>query len=255
MTIPASYDGVRPVRLYVWMHGRAARLTEAEFLYAYPNQGPSKPPVADAGQIQLDVYGRWNGAGYHFAGEADVFEALAAVQKRYKIDPSRILLRGFSMGGEGAWNVALHNPDRWAAAEIGAGTWSRRPEMPGLAPYQYAALRIWENMTEWALNAFNMPLAGHDGDSDTRSPRYRLRRRGRLARPTGVLAESAGPVGEGGFPLEGDPNDLRPRGCRRIFMISKQTGHGTSPEVRQKLDAFLKEYGDRGRFRRTTSDS
>lgn len=249
LTVPTSYDGTKPVRLYVWMHGRAARLTESEFLYSFPNQGPSKPPVADAGQIQLDLYGRWNGGGWHYAGEVDVFEALAAVQKRYKIDPSRILLRGFSMGGEGAWHIALHHPDRWAAAEIGAGTWSRRPQMPGLAPYQYATLRIWENFTEWALNAFNLPLAGHDGDNDTQvsslpPPPPGTPSRGQLESSLKVRDQLA----KEGFPLEGDPNDLAAKGTPAIFLISKQTGHGTSPEVRQRLDAFLKEYGDRGQI-------
>ena len=249
LTVPASYDGTKPVRLYVWMHGRAARLTESEFLYSFPNQGPSKPPVADAGQIQLDLYGRWNGGGWHYAGEVDVFEALAAVQKRYKIDPSRILLRGFSMGGEGAWHIALHHPDRWAAAEIGAGTWSRRPQMPGLAPYQYATLRIWENFTEWALNAFNLPLAGHDGDNDTQvsslpPPPPGTPSRGQLESSLKVRDQLA----KEGFPLEGEPNDLAAKGTPAIFLISKQTGHGTSPEVRQRLDAFLKEYGDRGQI-------
>ena len=249
LTVPASYDGTKPVRLYVWMHGRAQRLTEADFLFNFPNQGPSKPPVADAGQIQLDLYGRWNGGGWHYAGEVDVFEALAAVRKRYKIDPSRILLRGFSMGGEGAWHIALHHPDRWAAAEIGAGTWSRRAEMPGLAPYQYATLRIWENFTEWALNAFNLPLAGHDGDNDTQvsslpPPPPGTPSRGQLESSLKVRDQLA----KEGFPLVGDPNDLAAKGTPAIFLISKQTGHGTSPEVRQRLDGFLKEYGDRGQI-------
>lgn len=39
VTIPESYDG--------WMHGRAQRLTESEFLYTYPRQNASRPPVAD----------------------------------------------------------------------------------------------------------------------------------------------------------------------------------------------------------------
>ena len=150
VTIPASYDGTKPTRLYVWLHGRQNNTTESEFLFAFPNSGPGRPPVADNGQIQLDVFGRINSAGYHWAGEADVFEAIAAVEKRFNIDTHRILLRGFSMGGEGAWHIALHYPDRFAAAEIGAGTWSPRGSMPGLQPYQYAALRIWENMPEWA---------------------------------------------------------------------------------------------------------
>src|SRR4051812_34054631 len=161
VTLPDSYDPSKPVRLYVSMHGRAARLTESEFLFAFPNSGPGKPPVADAGQIQVDVYGRWNGGGWHFAGERDVFEAIDAVSARYKIDPDRILLRGFSMGGEGAWHIALHHPDAFAAAEIGAGTWSRRSETPGLTDYQLKTLRIWESMHEWALNGFNLPIAGH----------------------------------------------------------------------------------------------
>jgi predicted peptidase len=42
----------------------------------------------------------------------DVFEAITAVRRRYNIDPTRILLRRFSMGGEGAWHIALHHPDR-----------------------------------------------------------------------------------------------------------------------------------------------
>ncbi len=249
IALPESYDPNRPTRLYVWLHGRAARLTESEFLYAYPNQGPAKPPVADNGQIQLDLYGRWNGAGYHFAGEADVFEALAAARKRYNTDPARIILRGFSMGGEGAWHIALHYPDRWAAAEIGAGTWSRRPQMPGLPPYQQAALRIWENYTEWALNLFNLPLAGHDGDTDTQvsslpPPPPGTPSRGQLESSIKVREQ----LEKEGFPSEGDPNDYRAKGTPAIFLISKSTGHGTSPEVRQKLDAFLKQYGDRGQI-------
>jgi len=247
VSIPASYDGSRPVRLYVWMHGRAQRLTEADFLSNYPHQGPAKPPVADGGQIQLDLYGRWNGAGYHFAGEVDVFEALAAVEKRFKIDPKRVLLRGFSMGGEGAWHVALHHPDRWAAAEIGAGTWSRRGELPGLAPYQYATLRIWENMTDWALNIFNLPLAGHDGENDTGvasipPPPPGTPTRGQIEQ----LLKVRDRLPKEGYPLEGDPYELRAKGTPGLFLISKDTGHGTSPAVREKLDAFLKEWGDRG---------
>ncbi len=31
-----------------------------------------------------------------------------------------------------------------------------------------------------------------------------------------------------------------------IFLISENTGHSTSPKVRQRLDAFLKEWTDRG---------
>ncbi len=131
ITLPDGYDASKPARLYVWMHGRQNNTTESEFLFSQQNYRPGNPPVVDQGQIQVDLFGRINSAGWHWAGEADVFEGIAAVKKRFKIDEKRILLRGFSMGGEGAWHIALHYPDRFAAAEIGAGTWSRRSQIAG----------------------------------------------------------------------------------------------------------------------------
>jgi pimeloyl-ACP methyl ester carboxylesterase len=248
LTIPDSYDGSTPVRLYVWLHGRAPRLTEANFIDTFPRplNPNSTANAAGVGQIQLDIYGRWNNAN-HWAGEVDVFEAIAAVQKRYKIDPRRIILRGFSMGGAGAWHIALHYPDRWAAAEIGAGTWPRRSQMPGFPPYQQAALRIWENINDWALNAFNIPIAGHDGDSDTQVASIPPPPRGTLTR--GQLESSIKireQLAKEGFPSEGEPNSLIAKGTPSIFLISEKTGHSVSPAVRQRLDGFLKEWGDKG---------
>jgi len=142
------------------------------------------------------------------------------------------MLRGFSMGGEGAWHIALHYPDRFAAAEIGAGTVSRRAQAQQLKPYQIETLTIWENISEWALNIFNLPLAGHDGEQDPGQLESSLRARAQLERE--------------GFPSEGDPDYLHSKGAPSLFMVSKNTGHGTSPLVRQRLDAFLKEWGDKG---------
>ena len=247
ITLPEGYDPGKPARLYVWMHGRQNNTTETEFIFSQQTFRPGNPPLADQGQIQLDLFGRINSAGWHWAGEADVFEAIQAVEKRFKIDDRRILLRGFSMGGEGAWHIALHYPDRFAAAEIGAGTWSRRSQMPGLELYQYATLKIWENMEEWALNAFNLPLAAHDGDSDTQiaslpGPPPGTETHGQLESSLRARAQLI----KEGFTAEGDPDFLHIQGTPDIFLISLKTGHGTSPLVRQRLDAFLKEWGDRG---------
>ena len=162
----------------------------------------------------------------------DVFESIAAVKKRFNIDDKRIILRGFSQGGEGAWHISLHYPDRFAAAEIGAGTVSRRAQQPGLLPFQLSTLRIWENISEWALNIYNLPLAGHDGENDPGQLESSLRARAQLEKE--------------GFPSEGDPDYLRSKGAPGLWMVSKDTGHGTSPLVRQRLDLFLKEWGDKG---------
>jgi pimeloyl-ACP methyl ester carboxylesterase len=233
VTLPENYDPAKPTRLYVWLHGRQNNTTEAEFIYGFLRpRPPGNAPVADQGQIQLDCFGRINGAGWHWAGEMDVFESIAAVKKRFNIDDKRIILRGFSQGGEGAWHISLHHPDRFAAAEIGAGTVSRRAQQPGLLPFQLSTLRIWENISEWALNIYNLPLAGHDGENDPGQLESSLRARAQLEKE--------------GFPSEGDPDYLRSKGAPGLWMVSKETGHGTSPLVRQRLDLFLKEWGDKG---------
>jgi pimeloyl-ACP methyl ester carboxylesterase len=249
VSLPADYDPNKPTRLYVWMHGRQNNTTESEFIYSFDHpRPPGNAPVADQGQIQVDLFGRINSAGWHWGGEADVFEAIAAVKKRFKIDDQRVLLRGFSMGGEGAWHIALHYPDRFAAAEIGAGTWSSRVQMtPGLTDWQLQTLNIWEHMEQWALNAFNLPLAGHDGDSDNQTPTVPLPppgtpNRGQLESSLKARAQ----LEKEGFIAEGEPDFLKIKGTPDIFLISQKTGHGTSPLVRQRLDAFLKEWGDKG---------
>jgi pimeloyl-ACP methyl ester carboxylesterase len=235
VTLPANYDPAKPATLYVWLHGRQNDTTEAEFIYTFLRRGPGNPPVEDQGQIQLDCFGRVNGAGWHWAGEADVFEGIAALKKRYNIDPKRIVLRGFSQGGEGAWHIALHHPDAFVAAEVGAGTVSNTAQthQPPLQPFQLATLDIWENISEWALNIYNLPFAGHDGENDARQLESSLRARAQLEKE--------------GFPSEGPSKDyLHSVGAPGLWMQSLNTGHGTSPLVRQRLDAFLKEWTAKG---------
>ena len=249
VSLPANYDPAKPVRLYVWLHGRQNNTTESEFIFSFMTpRPPGNAPVADQGQIQLDCFGRINGAGWHWGGESDVFEAIAAVKKRFKIDDKRIMLRGFSQGGEGGWHVALHHPDAFAAAEIGAGTWSRRAEQD-LKPWQRPPLEIWEDMEKYALNIFNLPLAGHDGDMDNQINAVNAppgapnpNSRGQLESSLHTRAQ----LEKEGFACKGEPDFLRCDGTPGIFLISQKTGHGTSPLVRQRLDAFLKEWGDRG---------
>lgn len=234
IALPENYDPAKPTRLYVWLHGRSNTMVETEFIHSFLNRkGSGNPPVADHGQIQLDCFGRINGAGWHWAGEADVWESIAAVKQRYNIDEKRIILRGFSQGGMGAWHISLHHPDRFAAAEIGAGTVSRTAQLrPDLQPFQLSTLRIWENISEWALNIHNLPLVGHDGEHDTAQLESSLRARAQLEKE--------------GYPSVGDPDFLRSQGAPGLWLISKDTGHSTSPLTRQRIDAFLKEHGDRG---------
>ena len=163
LLIPASYTGETPVRLDVVLHGRAATMTEASFLYSHDSD---KPAPQDQGQIVLEVFGRTNNA-YRWAGETDVYEALASVRKRYRIDPERIVLRGFSMGGAGAWHIGLHDPSRWAAVEAGAGfTETKTYAKQANAPATVASTFHIYDAQDYALNAWNVPTVGYGGEID-----------------------------------------------------------------------------------------
>ena len=221
--------------MYGCMAGRTTRPKPSSSTNFLRPGAPSNAPVADQGQIQLDCFGRINGAGWHWAGEADVFEAIAAVKKRYKIDDKRVILRGFSQGGEGAWHISLHHPDRVR------GRGNRRGH--GLAqPRNSAAASA-------ALSTGHPQRSGRTSPSG-RSTSITFRSPGTTAKTIPGQLESSlrarAQLEKEGFPSEGDKDYLHSVGAPGLWMVSLNTGHGTSPLVRQRLDAFLKEWGDKG---------
>jgi hypothetical protein len=221
LVIPESYDGSRPARLDVVLHGRNAALNEVSFLAAHD----SADPVPAAQQfIQLEVYGRGNNA-YRWAGETDVWEALASVESRYRIDPKRIVLRGFSMGGAGAWHIGLHHPHRWAAMEAGAGFVETRKyaRRTGLPPWQEAGLRIYDSL-DWALNAFNLPVVGYGGEEDPQ-----------LAASASIREQLA----REGFRFAPDGFDWTTPDLRALFLVGPGAGHRFHPDSKRRSDAFV----------------
>ena len=66
------------------------------------------------------------------AGEIDLFEALAHARQHYPIDPDRLVVRGFSMGGAAVWQFGAHFSSMWAAVQPGAGLERLHPH--GLIP-------------------------------------------------------------------------------------------------------------------------
>src|SRR5690606_26412731 len=114
--------------------------------------------------------------------------------------------------------------------------------------YQAKTLNIWENSPQWALNAFNLPLAGHGGDGDDQvssipPPEDRAASRGQLESSLRARAQ----LESEGFKSVGEPDFLKMQGLDAIFMISKDTKHATSDLVRERLNSFIKEHMERGR--------
>jgi len=174
VTFPATYGAVpgKRWRLDVVLHHRDASLTEVKFLHQH-NGDKAAPTGQDA--VQLDIFGRGNNA-YRWAGESDVIEALDAFVAAERqlgrdklLDPARVVLRGFSMGGAGTWHLGLHCPDRWCAIGPGAGftaTHGYVNRMPvRLPPWQEACLTIYDAI-DYAENAFDVPVVAYAGAED-----------------------------------------------------------------------------------------
>ena len=106
---------------------------------------------------------------YREAGEIDVLEAIADVQRRLRIDPRRIYITGGSMGGTGAAYLPLRNPDVFAAAAALAGYHDQRVRRDthhaGLTEVErYLLARLSD--VDWAPNARHLPMLLVRGQRD-----------------------------------------------------------------------------------------
>ncbi len=169
LVTPASYspNSRGKWRLDVWLHGRGDTTTELAFIYDRLTK-PGEFTPADT--FVLHPFGRYSNA-FKFAGETDVFEAIEDVRRRFAIDDDRIAIRGFSMGGAGAWHLAAHHPGYWAAAAPGAGFVDteeyQRLKDKNLLPEEWVQ-NLWRltNAKSYALNFFNLPVIAYSGGDD-----------------------------------------------------------------------------------------
>ncbi len=170
LVVPPSFrpDSPHPYRLDAWCHGRGETLSELNFI-----EGRQKSPgeFTPANTFVLHPYGRYCNAN-KFAGEIDLFEALDNVRRHYPIDPNRLAIRGFSMGGASCWQYAVHYAGRWAAAAPGAG-FAETPaflkifQNEAVQPTWYER-KLWHlyDCTDYALNLFNCPVVAYSGEID-----------------------------------------------------------------------------------------
>ena len=155
-------------RLDFWFRGRAEKSTELAFVAdRLKNRGEFTPP----GAIVLHPFGRYCCAN-KFAGETDLFEALENARTHYKIDSSRISVRGFSMGGASAWQFGTHFAGLWAAVAPGAG-FSETAEFSKVfadgktpPPWWEQVLYRWYDSTVYAANLFNTTTVAYSGEID-----------------------------------------------------------------------------------------
>jgi pimeloyl-ACP methyl ester carboxylesterase len=170
LVIPDSYDGSgkSDYRLDLWFHGRGERTSESAFIAQRMRQIGR---IAPKDTIVLHSYGRYSNA-FKFAGEVDVLEGLEHAKHNYRVDEDRIAVRGFSMGGAGCWQMAVHYPDLFFAANPGAG-FSETPEF--LKFFQKETLNptwyeksLWQlyDCTGYAVNLTHLPTVAYSGELD-----------------------------------------------------------------------------------------
>ncbi len=166
---------IRGGRLDVWLHGRDDRLTELRFL-GERLRSPGEFAPADA--LVVHPYGRYCNA-FKFAGETDVLEAMTHAVKAYGADVHRLAIRGFSMGGAGAWHLAVHHPGLWRAAAPGAGFAETAgythilEKEPGLPEWE-RRLWHWYDATDYAANLRQLPLLAYSGELDPQRQAARM---------------------------------------------------------------------------------
>jgi dienelactone hydrolase len=224
VTFPASYgkDPGKKWRLDVVLHGRNANLTEVSFLKSFMGDKP-----VDVHYVKIDIFGRGNNA-YRWAGESDVLETLdnflageRSLGRDGLLDPGRIVLRGFSMGGAGTWHLGLHLSDRWCVIGPGAGfttTHGYIAKLKDPLPYpQEECLRIYDAVL-YAPNAFNVPIVAYSGADD----------------PQKKAADNI-------------ENRLKEIGLKMTHLIAPGLQHQFPPEWQKKAETLYAQYAAKGR--------
>ncbi|WP_417734304.1 prolyl oligopeptidase family serine peptidase [Rosistilla oblonga] len=224
MVVPESYafSGATKHRLDLWLHGRGERSSEAVFIHERMNQVGR---ISPADTLVLHPYGRYCNA-FKFAGEIDVLEALRHARTQYRVDNDRVSVRGFSMGGAGCWQLAVHYPDLFFAANPGAG-FSETPEF--LRTFQNETLdptwyeeKLWQmyDCTGYAANLFNLPTVANSGELDKQ-------------KQAADIMEQA----------------MQREGLRLTHLIGPQTKHTIHPDSAQLIERKLASLARVGRDR------
>jgi pimeloyl-ACP methyl ester carboxylesterase len=223
LVVPSSYrPGPHRHRLDVWLHGRGETSGEVQFINDRMTSAGRFTP-RDA--FVLHPYGRYCNA-FKFAGEIDVLEALEHVKRHYPIDDDRLVMRGFSMGGAGCWQFAVHYPDHWCAAAPGAG-FSETPDFLKVfqkeklqpPPYEKTLWQLYD-CDGYAANLFNLPTVAYSGDKDSQ-------------KQAADVMEAA----------------LKKEGISLVHVIGVNVGHDYTPRGKAEVDRRIDRLAASGRDR------
>lgn len=223
--LPPDADLEKPGSLLVVLHGRNQTLNEISFIDSHEGKPYPKSELENGlKRYILHVYGRTNNA-YRWAGETDVFEALGQALSRLNIDPRKIDLQGFSMGGAGAWHLGLHHPVRWRTFEAGAGFNETRnyARLKETSPWVDKLLHIYDAY-EVSRNVSAVPSIGYGGEEDPQ-----------LKSSANVVEQLV----KEGFKTRDEGLVTHVEGLNFMQVVGAKMGHKVDPASRKLMDEFV----------------
>ncbi|AHM60755.1 phospholipase/carboxylesterase [Flammeovirgaceae bacterium 311] len=147
--------------LYMELHGSGGGSNNPpwKMLYHYlkPEEAAGTAQMYRRDGFMIYPWGRGD-KGYNGIAFTDIKESLADFDALFTTDPDRQYVYGFSMGGKGAYLMALETPDRWTALGIYSGIMKSTPE----EVKKLKNLPVWMTWGEterWAEN--NRTLRDH----------------------------------------------------------------------------------------------
>ncbi|MBM4035590.1 MAG: hypothetical protein FJ291_27940, partial [Planctomycetes bacterium] len=164
--LPKDYDEGKKWPLAIQLHGLGG------------SHRIGGPPRELEDWVVASPDGRGN-TDYKLWGELDVVRVVEEVKKHLSIDPDRVVLYGFSMGGSGSWQVGVHFPDLFAGLGPVCGNadhrvWEREWSWGERNPTWMSPRKAWVEATEspafFAENLINLPSMPLHGDKDNVVP-------------------------------------------------------------------------------------
>ena len=141
--IPGSYTNTVPNGLLIYLHG-GNRSTQSDMPGIHMRFPRANEP-RDA-HLMADLFTRTGMIGVGPSAPVDpqddwrwgvpgteeyLTDVIEEVGRRYAVDPNRVFVLGYSMGGYGAYHVAQTQPDRYAGIIAVSGAWEAA-HWPGL---------------------------------------------------------------------------------------------------------------------------
>lgn len=130
LTVPPGYDASRPAPLTFSLHSLGGTYTQ----YAVFSPNQLRQFGDERGSLVATPLGRGTNGWYTDEAETDFFEVWADVARHFELDPEKVALTGYSMGGYGTYKLGTQYPDLFGKAFTTVGPPGRGIWVPPAPP-------------------------------------------------------------------------------------------------------------------------